>query len=256
MTAIDAKILAGLTDRHAGVLQLLADAAIAGEICPTNLAIGAQVGISDAAASKSVSLLEGQGLIEVSRFNSGRHVRILAPGRAQGKETAGLPDLPSGPELWAEAEAWADRAGLSMWGFCKLTGVNPNIFYDTKRRQQVAETTFIRFRAVLDGVPPPPPVQRMPRPKPVNVASFDLAANAGKPAPRPVLAIAPSQSKMRGRELLIGSDAWAGIMAEAEAAKTSVAQAFEAVMRAGLLCLAEDRVEASRDNVLKFQRKG
>lgn len=256
MTLIDAKILAGLTSRHADVLQLLAEAAMAGVACPTNLAIGAKVGIPDVAASRSVALLEGQGLIAVARYHSGRHVRILAPGRAHGHETAALPDLPSGPELWAEAEVWAKCAGISMWGFCKLTGVNPNIFYDTKRRQQVAEGTFARFRAVLDGVPPPPPVKRTPKAPPVKLVTVNAAANALRPVVRPVLAIAPSQSKMRGRELLIGSDAWAGIMAEADAAKISAAQAFDAVVRAGLLCLAEDRAESARDNVLKFQRKG
>ena len=256
MTAIDAKILAGLTDRHARVMQLLAESAIAGVTCPTNVAIGAQIGISADAASKSVTLLEGQGLIEVSRYRNGRQVRILAAGRAQGKETASLPDLPSGPELWAEVVIWAKKAGLSMWGFCKLTGINPKIFYATKHRKRVGESTFVRFRAVLDGVPPPSHAKRMPRPKPTNVSSFVFAANARQPAPRPVLAIAPSGSQMRGQELLIGSAAWSGVLAEAEATKTSVAQAFDAVMRAGLLCLAEDRVEASRDNVLKFQRKG
>lgn len=74
------------------VVDLIADAAAAGQPCPTNDAIAAAMGWPDAtSAFKAIRAAERAGVIKVERFMVGRIVTICATGEKTapppGKQT-------------------------------------------------------------------------------------------------------------------------------------------------------------------------
>ena len=69
--------------KHAAVLAIITAAALAGEVCPTNKAIGDRLDMhSTSQVSMKISELAAMGVIEVQRFNSGRVIKIVSSGHA------------------------------------------------------------------------------------------------------------------------------------------------------------------------------
>ena len=91
-----------LTQRQQRLLEIIADAARAGRVCPTNKAIAEMDGLASASAvADAISRLQRKGVIEVERYNRARIVCLPDQGLVTAE-----PEVSSQA---GQAPHWRDR---------------------------------------------------------------------------------------------------------------------------------------------------